>query len=117
MMTGSVWLIKLLLAHLLTDFVLQPGAWVEDRKKKHFASGKLYVHGLLTASLAYIFIGWSYCWVALIMLVTHILIDGWKSYRPVKIRYFLIDQLLHLLVIAGCWWLSFQDLDVIRSLK
>jgi hypothetical protein len=30
-MSGSVWLIKLLLAHLLTDFVLQPGSWIRDR--------------------------------------------------------------------------------------
>lgn len=117
MITGSVWLTKLLLAHLLTDFVLQPGSWVEDRKKKHFASGKLYVHGLLTAALAYIFIGWGYWLVALIILVTHVIIDGWKSYRPAKIRYFLIDQLLHLMVIAGCWWLSFRDPDIIRSLR
>jgi Protein of unknown function (DUF3307) len=115
MMTGSVWLTKLLLAHLLTDFVLQPSSWVEDRNNRHFASGKLYWHGLVTAALAYIFIGWSYWLVALIILVTHILIDGWKSYRPKKIRYFLIDQFLHLAVIAGCWWLSFRDLDIIRN--
>ena len=115
MMTGSVWLTKLLLAHLLTDFVLQPSSWVEDRNNRHFASGKLYWHGLVTAALAYVFIGWSYWLVALIILVTHILIDGWKSYRPKKIRYFLIDQFLHLAIIAGCWWLSFRDLDIIRS--
>jgi hypothetical protein len=103
-MTGSVWLIKLLLAHLLTDFVLQPGSWVRDRSEKHFSSGKLYLHGLVTAGLAYVFIGWSYWLVALIILATHILIDAWKSYRPKKIRYFLIDQFLHLAVIAGFWW-------------
>jgi hypothetical protein len=37
--TASVWLIKLLLAHLLTDFVLQPNSWVKDRKEKHFGHG------------------------------------------------------------------------------
>ncbi len=117
MTIGSVWLTKLLLAHLLTDFVLQPAGWVEDRKEKHFASAKLYVHGLVTAALAYIFIGWSYWMVALIILVTHILIDGWKSYRPPKIHYFLIDQFLHLAVIIGCWWFSFRDLELFRSLR
>jgi hypothetical protein len=116
-MTGSIWLIKLLLAHLLTDFVLQPGSWVQDRSEKHFGSGKLYLHGLVTAGLAYVLIGWSYWLVALIILATHILIDAWKSYRPKKIRYFLIDQFLHLAVIAGCWWFSFRDLDIITNLR
>ena len=103
MMTGSVWLTKLVLAHLLTDFVFQPAGWVADRNEKHFASGKLYLHGLVTAVVACIFIGWTYWPAVSIILVTHILIDGWKSYRPKKIRYFLIDQLLHLGVIAVCW--------------
>jgi hypothetical protein len=117
MMTGSVWLTKLLIAHLLTDFVLQPSSWVEDRNKKHFASGKLYLHSLVTAGLAYLFIGWSYWLVAVVILVTHFLIDGWKSYQPQKIRYFLIDQFLHLAVIAGCWWFSFQNSDIFRNLS
>lgn len=116
-MTGTIWLIKLLLAHLLTDFVLQPSGWVEDRIDKHFASGKLYLHGLVTAIVAYIFIGWNYWPVMLIILITHILIDGWKSYRSKKVRYFLIDQSLHLAVIVGCWWVSFGDEDMIGNIR
>lgn len=109
MITGAVWLVKLLTAHLLTDFVVQPASWVEDRNQKHFASWKLYLHVLLTAAIAWLLIGWSYWLVALVILVSHLLIDGWKSYRPQRIRYFLIDQLLHLAVIAGCWWFSFPN--------
>jgi uncharacterized membrane protein YidH (DUF202 family) len=116
MMTGAVWLTKLVLAHLLTDFVFQPSSWVEDRNEKHFASGKLYLHGLVTAIVACLFIGWTYWPAVAIILVTHILIDGWKSYRPKKIRYFLIDQLLHLAVIAVCWGVSWQDMTIARSL-
>ena len=109
MIPGSIWLTRLLLSHLLTDFVLQPSAWIEERNRKHFASGKLYLHALLTAGLAYIFIGWSYWAVAIIVLVTHFFIDGWKSYRPQRPGYFLIDQLLHLAVILGCWLFTFPD--------
>jgi hypothetical protein len=109
MMPGFLWLTKLVLAHLVTDFLLQPSSWVEDRRRKHFASGKLYLHVLVTALVAYILIGWQYWPVALIILITHFLIDGWKSYRPQRARYFLIDQLLHLVVIAGCWLLTFRD--------
>ncbi len=115
MITGSVWLTKLLIAHLLTDFVLQPGKWIKDRQDRHFASSRLYLHGLITALVALIFIGWSYWMIALIILVTHTLIDGWKSYRPQKVSYFLIDQLLHLGVIIACWYTLFGNMDVLRK--
>ncbi|HXB94844.1 MAG TPA: DUF3307 domain-containing protein [Puia sp.] len=116
MIPGSLWLTKLLLSHLLTDFVLQPAAWVEERQRKHFASGKLYLHVLLTAALAYLLIGWQYWMVAIILLITHLVIDGWKSYRPQTTAYFLIDQLLHLLVILGCWQLTFGDGEIFERL-
>jgi hypothetical protein len=104
-----IWLIKIILAHLLTDFILQPSSWIESRNKKHFASPHLYLHGLLTAVVALILIGLQYWLIALIILVTHILIDGWKSYRPNETKYFLIDQCLHLLVILVCWYVLFLN--------
>jgi uncharacterized protein DUF3307 len=113
MMTGSIWLIKLVVSHLLTDFILQPTQWVTDRNEKHFASLKLYLHGGITALLAWVMIGWEYWQVALIILITHTLIDGWKSYRPKNAGYFIIDQLLHLAVIAGCWYFTFGSWDMI----
>jgi len=116
MITGAMWLTKLVLSHLLTDFVLQPTGWVQDREKKHFASGKLYLHGLVTAVMAFIFIGRNYWPVALIIFFSHIFIDGWKSYQEKKVGYFLIDQLLHLAVIGGCWFFIFNGMDVIRNL-
>src|SRR4051812_49566868 len=99
-----LWLTKLVLAHLLTDFILQPTSWIESRNKKHFRSLQLYLHGLVTAVAALLFIGIDYWPVVLIILVTHILIDGWKSYRPANPLYFLIDQGLHFLVILSCWY-------------
>ena len=106
---ASLWLIKLILSHLLTDFILQPNKWIEKRIEKHFASIHLYMHGLLTAILAWIFIGWQYWGVALIILVSHILIDGWKSFQKDKLVYFIIDQSLHLIVIVSCWLVLFFD--------
>ena len=119
-----IWLIKLILAHLLTDFVFQPGRWIESRNRKHFQSAYLYLHGLITAVVALLLIGFHYWWVALIILATHILIDGWKSYRPIQTKYFLIDQCLHLIVILVCWYFIFlnkEDLiaawDIINTPK
>lgn len=106
-----IWLIKLILAHLLTDFVLQPTSWIESRNKKHFQSVHLYIHGLITATIALLLIGFHYWLIALIILVTHIFIDGWKSYQPIETKYFLIDQCLHLLVIFVCWYFVFLNTD------
>jgi hypothetical protein len=103
----KIWLIKLILSHLLTDFVLQPKTWITDRKEKHFASWWLYVHSFVTATLALFFIGLSYWYFAVFIFVTHVLIDGWKSYQPPTVPYFLADQFLHLLVIITCWYFAF----------
>lgn len=110
-----IWLIKLILAHLLTDFVFQPTSWIESRKKKHFQSVHLYLHGLITGLFALLLIGLHYWWVAIIIWITHTLIDGWKSYRPNETKYFLIDQCLHLLVIFTCWYIVYLNFDDIIS--
>ena len=107
MIIEAIWLIKLILAHLITDFILQPVSWVNDRNTKHYASGKLYLHGLITAMLAWVLIGWKYWIVALIILITHTAVDCWKSYQKKSITYFLIDQFLHLLVLVCCWYFTF----------
>ena len=104
----AIWLIKLTLSHLLTDFVLQPGSWVNDRKKRHFKSLSLYLHGLVTAVVALLFIGPQYWKIAVIIFVTHTLIDGLKSYTS-HIAWFFADQFFHLLVIAFCYAYLFLD--------
>ena len=115
MIIEQIWLLKMLLAHLLTDFVLQPKSWIDDRTQKHFASGKLYLHGLVTAIVALLFAGYQFWPVALIILVTHIIIDGWKSYQRESTAIFIIDQLLHILVIVGCWHYLFVKPDQFMS--
>ncbi len=113
---ASALLLKLVLAHLITDFVLQPKSWVDSRNRKHFASGRLYLHGFITGLLAWILAGWQYWLVAITILLTHLLIDGWKSFREQTVRYFLIDQALHLLVILGCWYfLFFNQADLVSA--
>lgn len=113
MEAAYLWLVKLILSHLLTDFILQPNKWIQTRNEKHFGSFHLYLHGFVTALLAWLFIGWQYWAVALIILISHILIDGWKSYRGESLLYFIIDQLLHFIVIISCWlYIFFNWTDV-----
>ena len=109
MIIEQIWLLKLLLSHLLTDFVLQPKSWIDDRNSRHFTSPKLYLHGLVTGTAALLFAGFQYWPVACIILVTHIIIDGWKSYRREAIIYFVIDQFLHFSVIIACWYFLFVN--------
>lgn len=115
MFTGSIWLIKLILAHLLTDFILQPRSWVLSRNDKHFRSLPLYMHGFLTGIVAFIMVGWQYRMVVLIIMVTHTIIDGWKSYQKQKSTYFIIDQCLHITIIVACWLYTFISIPQIQE--
>ena len=105
------WLTKLVLAHLLTDFVLQPSSWIRSRNSRHFSSPHLYLHGIVTAAVALLLIGYIYWKAVLAILATHILIDGWKSYQEDKPKYFLIDQALQLF---GMPLAVFADIRIVR---
>ena len=96
--------IKLLLAHLLGDFLLQPNKWVEDKEIKKHKSHYLYVHTLLHFLLAWILIGdLFFGWFALLLALSHGFIDFLKlkfQKKKNRITWFLVDQLLHLAVIV-----------------
>lgn len=115
MIPGFIWLLQLLWAHLLTDFILQPVSWVKQRNQKHFASPQLYFHAGITGLVAWLMIGWPFWHVALFIAITHLLIDGWKSYQPETAAYFIADQAMHVLVITGCWYVTFGNWQEIRA--
>ncbi|MDP3462706.1 MAG: DUF3307 domain-containing protein [Bacteroidales bacterium] len=102
-----VWLMRLLAAHLLTDFVLQPRKWVDARREKHLKAVAFWWHIGLTTLFAAFLTGFDTWWVPVVIFVSHGLIDLWKSYRPERMLYFTIDQLLHLLVIFLIWMIKF----------
>jgi hypothetical protein len=104
-----IWLIRLLTAHLLTDFVLQPSSWVAARKEKHLKAKEFWYHISITTIIA----AWLTCfdtwWLPVVIFLTHGVIDWWKSYRSDEGPYFFIDQALHVLVILGIWWFKFPE--------
>ena len=105
-------LLKLIIAHFLTDFILQPTSWIKERQAKKWRSGKLYLHALVTAAIAYFLSGlWATWWLPVFVFVTHLLTDLWKSYRPAKMTYFLIDQLLHIIALVILWIVIFHKWD------
>lgn len=103
-----IWLTKLILAHLISDFMLQKASWIADRNTKHARSLYLYWHIAITALTALVFIGNTHWEVLLVITVTHYLIDLIKSYWPDRLIYFFLDQLLHLSVIVCCWMVTFS---------
>ena len=97
--------IKLLIAHILGDFVFQPTRWVEGKKKDTYKSKYLYLHGIIHLAALFIVLEfkWSYWPSIAILVVSHLLIDLMKLNLEGKINprvLFAIDQLLHLLIIS-----------------
>ncbi|MEJ7559106.1 MAG: DUF3307 domain-containing protein [Pedobacter sp.] len=98
-------LLRLIIAHLLTDFVFQPTSWVRDREQRQGRSIKLYVHVTVTTIVAYLISGAYDNWVIpLVIFSSHLLIDYVKSkFDSGRFSYFIIDQLAHLAVILVLW--------------
>ena len=98
--------LKLLLAHLLGDFVLQPTKWVADKNKRKAASLYLYLHVCIHAALLLIVLQFNVkYWLGfIIILMSHYIIDLVKLYSQSSWKepyLFFIDQVSHILVIAG----------------
>jgi len=94
-------LIRLLIAHFIGDFLLQPLKWVQHKKKHKIKSKYLYLHVFVHGILVYVLVGeWSNFLLPIIVMIIHFLIDVFKIYqKKKKVKWFLIDQLLHVISI------------------
>lgn len=96
-------LVKLLIVHLIGDFVLQPNSWIEEKEAKKGRSIKLYYHILIhTALTGLVLLDLTLLPIAIIVGGTHLIIDLCKlsmQNQENKRIAFTIDQLAHLLVI------------------
>lgn len=105
-------LTKLLLAHLIGDFLLQPGSWVREKAQKKHRSLKLYLHSLLHGLLAWLLVSDLSFWLlATIIMITHFFIDLAKVHfqrADRNVFWFAFDQTLHLAVICLVWY-AWQD--------
>lgn len=102
-------LIKLVLAHLTGDFILQPDRWVRQKESSRHRAPTLYLHAVLHGFLALVLV-WdrSFWWPAIIIMVSHFLIDLAKVnfVRPrTKVLWLIADQALHLAVIGIIWFI------------
>jgi hypothetical protein len=100
-------LIKILLAHMLGDFLLQPTSWVEAKEERKLFAWQLYVHSLIHFVLIMILINDFTFWKWAVMLgISHLIIDSAKlllQKKRTKRMFFFIDQGAHILLIILFW--------------
>ncbi len=110
----AIVLLKLIVAHLLTDFFLQPLKWVLDKEARKERSPYLYAHILLTGTITGLFTG-SFG-AALFIAITHLGIDLWKLHRKEKLlKYFLLDQFFHFVVLVIAWLFLIEGFGYFRQ--
>jgi len=101
-------LIKLLLAHIIGDFFLQPEKWVKEKEAKKLKSPKLYLHIAIHFALLFIILWDLSLWPVIIIVgFSHLIIDAVKlilQKKKNKRLFFFIDQILHVLVIIATYY-------------
>src|SRR5699024_10607562 len=101
---GFSLLLRMVIAHLLADFFLQPYAWVGGKRQHHIKSRHLYYHIAIVGVLTYLLmLDWHAWELPLFITATHFFIDWWKSTRKDTIGIFAIDQAAHILMIVAGW--------------
>lgn len=120
----DIYLIKLILAHLIGDFFLQPNSWVKDKERRKLKSGKLYMHIAVHIGLVFlVFLSFGVWKIALSIGVLHFIIDAGKSIFQTKKNarlLFFIDQLLHFSSILLIWhffYKGYLDISYIHDIK
>lgn len=108
----EIYLIKIIIAHLIGDFFLQPTSWVKDKEKRKLKSGKLYLHVLVHVVLIFIvFLSFDVWKIALSIGLLHLIIDALKSIfqtkKNAKILFF-VDQVLHFSSIILVWHIFYK---------
>jgi hypothetical protein len=93
-------LIKILLAHFVGDFILEPKSWGKDVEKQKAKSYKFYVHILIHGLLVLLAL-WdlNYWLMAFLIMISHGIIDAIKLYAQNennKPQLFILDQALHI---------------------
>src|SRR5690554_4508812 len=114
--------IKLILAHFIGDFILQPKSWVKEKERLKAKSLKLYIHGVIHGLLVFLIL-WdlSYWLMVLLLVALHVIIDSVKldaqNERNTS-TWFFIDQALHIISIFVLWIIFFTpELNILSWLE
>jgi hypothetical protein len=108
-------LLKLIIAHLIGDFFLQNKIGIEQKQAMKWRAPYLYIHVCIHFVLMLLIAGIEYWLIALIISISHLIIDGLKVQfqKPSSMQaWFFADQALHLVAI-GIAYISFYPLPEI----
>lgn len=109
-------LVKLILAHIIGDFFLQRGKWIESKEQKKWFSPHLFLHVLIHFMLMLLIL-WDFSALPIILLITflHYVIDGCKltfHTEDTKGLWFATDQAAHFMVLVAAWYFYWGGGDV-----
>lgn len=94
-------LLILVTAHLLGDFLL----YGERMRQHRRHPAVLLLHAVLVAAATALLLGSFHPWLLGLVLTSHLVIDAVEVYCPAGIRTFVIDQLVHgVVLVAGAMW-------------
>jgi hypothetical protein len=105
-----VLLIKLILSHLLGDFLLQPARWVQHKENKKLRAWQFYIHLLIHFILLLLIVAnTDFIMLIILIAVSHGIIDALKltlQKENTKRLWFALDQILHISAIVILWYLT-----------
>lgn len=100
-------LLRLIIAHLLADFVFQTNGMVKGKKEWGPRSSEFRWHLVIVGVLTYLFIAdWSNWWAPIVMAIVHGMIDWIKiSIKKDNVWIYIGDQFTHFISIIILWLL------------
>lgn len=114
-------LVKLLCAHLCSDFILQTDG-INDGKRKPGIKGISYqlLHSAIHAGVAYLLVAEWTCWlIPSVIFASHFMIDLMKCklFSERSLTTFLADQSCHIAVILSLWYTLFGERAELECIK
>lgn len=119
MNTAIIILIKLVCAHLCSDFIFQTDSIYKGKSEKRWKGFSYQIlHSLIHAIVAYLFISqWSNWVVPSVIFISHLLIDFTKySLKKDGLFSFIFDQVCHLAVIFVLWFALYGDCNSLQDI-
>lgn len=97
-------LLRLIVAHLIADFLLFPSKWQEKKEQKKQASVFFYIHGLIYGLVTYVLLAeWNNWWAPIALATIHLLADLWRMHNKESTANFILYHVFHFLAIFIAW--------------
>lgn len=122
---GILLLLLLILGHIFGDFFLQPDSWVKGKLEiksrcKYLCLHSL-VHGVLTGTILLFFLDsvMGILYISFIVAISHGVVDLVKLSAGKGFKWFIVDQIAHILVLILIWLWLYQAIvpEIITILK